>query len=118
MIHIIDDDKEIRDSFMLLLQSAGFKSNTYDSAEKFLEYYEHNQNNDLIILDINLTGMSGRDLMENLSNRNLYLPVIIITAFDERETRKAAKKYGALAYLRKPIDSEALIDLVKFTVAN
>jgi FixJ family two-component response regulator len=118
MIHIIDDDKNVRDGFTMLLQSAGFKSNSYESAEKFLEYYEHNHNNDLIILDINLTGMSGRELIEYLAQKKMYLPIIIITAFDEQATRVVAKKYGALAYLRKPIDSEALLDLVKYNVAN
>jgi AmiR/NasT family two-component response regulator len=44
--------------------------------------------------------------------------VIIITAFDREATRKAAKDYGALAYLRKPVDSSALIDLIKFNVSN
>lgn len=118
MIFIIDDDINIRDGFTLLLQSAGFKSNSFESAEKFLEFYEKHHNDDLIILDINLTGMNGCELMEYLASKNLFLPVIIITAFDAQATRLAAKKYGALAYLRKPVDSEALIDLVKYKMAN
>ena len=114
MVHIIDDDKNIRDAFMMLLQSAGYKSNAYESAEIFLEYYDKHHNNDLIILDIHLGGMSGCDLMDYLTKKELYLPVIIITAYDDHATRLAAKKYGAIAYLRKPVDSEALIDLIKF----
>ena len=117
MIHIIDDDKNVRDGFTILLQSAGFKSNAYENAENFLEYYNQNHNNDLIILDINLSGMSGCDLMEHLAKRDLHLPVIIITGYDEQATRISAKNYGALAYLRKPVDSEALLDLIKYNFA-
>jgi FixJ family two-component response regulator len=61
--------------------------------------------------------MSGRDLIEYLAQKKMYLPIIIITAFDDQETRKAAKNYGALAYLRKPVDSEALLDLIKYNIA-
>jgi FixJ family two-component response regulator len=118
MVFIVDDDQNVRDGFMMLLQSAGFKSSAYESAEKFLDYYEQHHNHDLLILDISLGGMSGCDLMEYLTKRKLHLPVIIITAFDREATRKAAKDYGALAYLRKPVDSSALIDLIKFNVSN
>lgn len=118
MVFIVDDDQNVRDGFMLLLQSAGFKSSAYESAEKFLDYYELHHNNDLLILDISLGGMSGCDLMEYLTKRELHLPVIIITAFDKEATRKVAKDYGALAYLRKPVDSAALIDLIKFNVST
>ncbi len=118
MVYIVDDDQNVRDGFTMLLQSAGFKSNSFESAEKFLEHFEQNHNHDLLILDISLGGMSGCDLMEYLTKRDLHLPVIIITAFDAEATRKAAKNYGALAYLRKPVDSAALIDLIKFNVSN
>ena len=118
MIHIIDDDPNVRDGFSLLLNSAGYKCHSYESAEKFLEYYEKHHNNDLIVLDIHLRGMNGCDLMDFLSKKELYLPVIIITAYDDQATRLAAKKYGALAYLRKPVDSDALIDLIKFNTTS
>jgi AmiR/NasT family two-component response regulator len=47
----------------------------------------------------------------------MYIPVIIITAYDEPASRDCAKKYGAIAYLRKPIDGEALIDLIKYSIS-
>ena len=114
MIHIIDDDPNVRDGFSLLLNSAGYKCHSFESAEQFLEYYEKHHNDDLIILDIHLQGMNGCDLLEHLAKKELHLPVIILTAYDEPTTRIAVKKYGAVAYLRKPVDSEALIDLIKF----
>ena len=99
MVYIVDDDQNVRDGFMMLLQSAGFKSNSFESAEKFLEHYEQNHNHDLLILDISLGGMSGCDLMEYLTKRDLHLPVIIITAFDAEAYSQGCKKLWSFSIL-------------------
>lgn len=117
MIHIIDDDKEIRDGFKMLLKSAGYDCNAFESAENFLKNYNA-ESLDLLILDIHLPGMNGCSLLEYFREKKMQLPVIIITGYDEQSTRIAAKNYGALAYLRKPVDSSALLDLIKFSYAN
>jgi FixJ family two-component response regulator len=116
MIHIIDDDPNVRDGFSLLLKSAGFKCHSFESAEKFLEYSEKHHNIDLLILDIHLTGMNGIELLEKLDGKKNRLPVVIVTAYDDQATRTAAKNYGALAYFRKPVDSEALLDIIKYNL--
>ena len=54
--------------------------------------------------------------MNHMAKKGWHLPVIVVTAYDEKFSRDCAKEYGALAYLRKPIDGEALIDLVKYSV--
>jgi two-component system, LuxR family, response regulator FixJ len=113
MVFIIDDDQNVRDGFAMLLKSAGYECSSFESAEEFLKNYKAGAN-DLLILDIHLSGMNGNSLLEYLVKKGLHLLVIIITAYDEKSSRQAAKNYGALAYLRKPVDSEALIDLVKY----
>jgi len=60
-----------------------------------------------------MPGMSGCNLLENLENRNLHLPVIIVTAYDEQPSRDCALRYGTLGYLLKPVDCEALLGLIK-----
>lgn len=115
MIYIIDDDQNVRDGFMILLKSTGFKCSGFESAEEFIKNYQAGAN-DLLILDIHLNGMNGNTLLEYLVKKGLILPVIIITAYDEQSSREAAKNYGAIAYLRKPVDSAALIDLVKYNI--
>lgn len=117
MIHIIDDDPNVREGFMMLLKSAGYVCDAFESAEKFLVNYKAGTS-DLLILDIHLTGMNGCSLLEYLRTKKMRLPVIIITGYDEKSTRSAAKDYGALAYLRKPVDSSALLDLIKFNYAQ
>jgi len=115
MIYIIDDDQNVRDGFSILLKSSGFECSCFESAEDFLMNYKTGVR-DLLILDIHLTGMNGNSLLEHLMKKGIRLPVIIVTAYDEPASRKAAKNYGAMAYLRKPVDSEALIDLVKYNL--
>ena len=115
MIYIIDDDKHVRDGFMMLLKSVGFDCCCYETAEELLKNYKSGIN-DLIILDIHLAGMNGITLLEKMDKRKMHLPVIIVTAYDDQATRNAAKNYGALAYFRKPVDSEALIDIIKYNL--
>lgn len=113
MIYIIDDDPNVRDGFMMLLKSAGYKCSCFESAEEFLKNYERGAG-DLLILDMNLIGMNGCTLLEKLNKRGLHLPVIVVTGFDEPKYRECSRDYGVVAYLRKPIDGEALIDLIRY----
>ncbi|MCU0415418.1 MAG: response regulator [Ignavibacteriaceae bacterium] len=105
MIYIIDDDRNVRDGYMMLLKSAGFKCSSFESAEEFLKNYNAGEN---------LPGMNGCSLLELIRENNMHLPVIIITAYDEQATRTSAKNYGAIAYLRKPVDGTALIDVIRY----
>lgn len=117
MIHIIDDDKYVRRGFETLCKSAGFNYTSYGSAEEFLKA-PHSVENDIIILDMHMPGMNGCEFLEYLSSNEMFFPVIVITAYDETVSRECAKNYGAIAYLRKPVDSEALIDLVKYSISK
>lgn len=115
MIYIIDDDQNIRDAFEMLLKSTGYEYTSFESAEQFLKNYKQGAR-DLLILDMHLIGMNGCSLLEKLTQMGLYLPVIVITAFDEPRYRECCKEYGVLAYFRKPVDSEALIDIIKYNL--
>jgi FixJ family two-component response regulator len=114
MIFIVDDDKYVRRGFEILFKSAGVECLSFESAEDFLDKVNI-KDNDLLILDMHMPGMNGCELLEHLSGRNTFLPVIIATAYDEPASRECSKKYGAIAYLRKPVDGEALLDLVKYS---
>jgi FixJ family two-component response regulator len=113
MVYIIDDDQSVREGFAILLKSADFECRSIDSAEAFLAAWLPGEH-DFLILDMHMPGMNGCELLAQLAEKGLYLPVIIITAYDEDSSRECAKNYGALAYLRKPVDGEALIDLIKY----
>jgi two-component system response regulator FixJ len=113
MLHIIDDDKFVRRGFDLLFRSAGMESKSYESAIEFMETGSLGIE-DIIILDMHMPEMNGCEFLEYLLKNEIHLPVIIITAYDEPSSRECAKKYSAMAYLRKPVDGQALIDLIKY----
>ena len=111
MIYIVDDDKSVRRSFELLLHSAGLESKSYSCAKEFLDDYKQDET-DLLILDIHMPDIDGCELLNILKNKNIIIPVIVITAYDEQESRKCAKDYGAIEYLLKPIDGDTIIELI------
>jgi two-component system response regulator FixJ len=115
MIFIIDDDRYVLRGFQILLQSAGLESNVFDSVEEFIEKWSQDTN-DILILDIHMPGLNGCDLLKYLKEMNLHIPVILITAYDEVESREEANIYGVMAYLNKPVNDELLLDLLKNAV--
>jgi FixJ family two-component response regulator len=116
MIYIIDDDKYVRRGFELLFKSAGMECISFASVEEYLKRLNETKDNDILLLDMHMPGMSGCDLLAYMAKNEKKCQVIVITAFDELASRECAKNYGALAYLRKPVDSEALIDLIKYAI--
>jgi len=115
MIYIVDNDQNVREGYRMLLKSAGFDCKGFETAEEFLKNF-HTGETELLLLDIHLQGTNGFALLEKLKKEGYHLPVIIITAYDENESRVKARNYGVMAYLRKPIYSEALIDLIKYNL--
>ena len=114
MIFIIDDDQSVLRALLLLLQSAGFDARAFSSAVEFLAQSGVSEN-DCIILDLSMPGMSGFDLMGRLAARGIDARIIVITAYDDAENRERALKLKAAAFLTKPVDDQALIDTIKWT---
>jgi FixJ family two-component response regulator len=117
MIFIIDDDKNVLRGFQILLKSAGLECSVFDSVEEFLCKWNKKED-DMLILDIHMPGINGCDLLEYLEKSNLYIPVVVITAYDQQESRSISERYGVLAYLTKPVDSEILLELINNQTTN
>ena len=113
MIYLIEDDNSVRRSFEIFLESAGLEFKSFESAELFLSRGMPALD-DLLLLDINLPGMNGLDLLSKLSHENKNTPAIVITALDDAQIRQGCKRYGVKAFLRKPVDLEALMDVIKY----
>jgi len=86
---------------------------SFESALDFLDKC-HPGLQDILVMDLNLPGMSGCDLLKKLDEDVLHIPVIVVTAFDDAQNRETCQEYGVKAYLRKPVDGEALIDIIKY----
>jgi FixJ family two-component response regulator len=115
VIYIVDDDKYVLRGFQILLRSEGLESTSFESVEEFIKSWDHDEN-DLLILDIHMSGMNGCDLLEYLEKKNLHPRIIIVTAYDEQSSRNCSMKYGCMAYLTKPVESDALITIIKQTL--
>jgi FixJ family two-component response regulator len=115
MISIIEDDLYVREAIEILLTSAGLKFKSFSSAEQFLIGFSPCQQ-DFIVLDLNLPGMNGCDLLKEIKPDGISIQVIVTTAFDDPASRKLCRQHGVKAFLRKPVDGEALLDLIKYNL--
>jgi FixJ family two-component response regulator len=111
VIAIVDDDKWMRKSLERLLKSAGFRVETFVSAEDYLAAGNHEETG-CIILDIGLPGMSGFELERRLTADRNRRPVVFVSARHEPEVRDEAALAGAVAFLGKPFDDNALLDAI------
>jgi FixJ family two-component response regulator len=111
LVAVVDDDVSVRRALTRLLQSADLRVLTYASAAEFLESGLSSAP-DCVILDIHLGGMSGLELLSRLRELGYTLPVLIITAHDDAQTRESAARGGCVAYLRKPLDAKVLLEEV------
>jgi FixJ family two-component response regulator len=117
VIYIVDDDESVRVAFLLLMRSADWEAQAYASAEEFFERVNLTHH-DCILLDLRMPGMDGFDLLEELSSGGIEVPVIVVSALDDRQSRARARSMGARAYFRKPVDDQALIDAIQWALGN
>jgi FixJ family two-component response regulator len=107
-VFIVDDDAGVRDSLAMLLELKGFHTRTFAAADAFLAEYRPEWPG-CLVLDLRMPGMSGLELQAELARRGSTLPVIIITAHGDVATTRSALKGGAVDFIEKPIDDEALV---------
>ena len=117
MIFIVDDDDGTRDSLRLLVECEGFETQDFASGRLFLDGARP-ADGDCLILDVNMPGMNGLDVLEELRRRGGRLPVIIITAWPDAATRSRARDAGALALLEKPHGGDELLALIRRATAR
>ncbi len=114
-VYLIDDDESVRKAFKRLLRSVNFEAETFGSAEEFLESQKPNKNS-CIIIDIRMPGLTGFDLQRKLKDQGIKIPVIVISASDDAQVREQARDLGAVAFFRKPIDDQALLDAIDWAI--
>lgn len=111
-IFIIDDDDSVRDSLSLLLELKGYRAVSFASSEAFLAACQADWAG-CILLDLRMPGMTGLALQAQLAERGIRLPVIIITAHGDIAATRAAFKAGAVDFIEKPIDDEAMFGAIR-----
>lgn len=111
-VFIVDDDAAVRDGLSALLAAKRYKVETFPSAEEFLSAISANREG-CLIADIRMAGMSGMELQRELARREMPIPVVIITGHGEVPLAVAALKAGAVDFLEKPFDSDAILASVE-----
>ena len=111
-VAIVDDDDSMRDALQGLLKAVGLPAQAFASAEEFLKSGQH-RHTACLIADIRMPGMSGLELQAQLNAEHCRIPTIFITAHGDEKMRMQALRAGAVEFLAKPFDDEALLESVR-----
>ena len=112
MVAIVDDDDLMRSALQGLLKSAGLSAKAFSSAEEFLKSGQQDQVG-CLVADIRMPGMSGLELQAKLNADHCKIPTIFITAHGDEKMRMQALRAGAVEFMAKPFDDEALLESVR-----
>lgn len=117
MVAIVDDDELVRGALLGLMKAAGLPARAFATAAEFLESGEQHWTG-CMITDIRMPGMSGLELQATLNAAGCKIPTIFITAHGDEKMRRQALKAGAVAFVAKPFDDEALLADVRASLES
>lgn len=111
LVAVVDDESSVCRALSRLLRSAGFKVVTFKNGIDFLGSLKARQP-DCLVLDLHMSPMSGFEVQSRLRQAGLRIPVVIMTGHHTEESQQRVLDAGAVAYLRKPVDDQVLLDEV------
>lgn len=117
LVAIVDDDDSMRSALLGLLKVLGLEARAFASGEEFLKSGQQHQTA-CLITDIRMPGMSGLELQAKLNAERCRIPTIFITAHGDAKMRMQALRAGAVEFLAKPFDDEALLTSVRAALEN
>ena len=112
VVFVVDDDISIRESLELLIQSEGWRVETFASAQDFIARPLSDAPS-CLVLDISLPGLNGLDLQKRVSVEHPHMPIIFITGHGTVPITVQAMKAGAIEFLTKPFNDEALLEAIR-----
>ncbi len=112
VVFIVDDELSVRDSLTLMLEQEDISVQSYENADVFLRAFPQDCIG-CIIIDVNMPGMDGMQLQEELSRRNNTFPIIFLTGHGNIPMSVQAMKNGALDFLTKPVTRKTLLNSVR-----
>jgi two-component system response regulator FixJ len=112
LVHVIDDDDAARDALSFLLMTENFSVHTYETAKAFLSALSV-VDKGCIITDVRMPEMSGLDLLRRLRSEGNNWPVIVMTGQADVPVAIEAIKSGAVDFIEKPYDADAMIGAVR-----
>jgi FixJ family two-component response regulator len=117
LISVVDDDESIRRTTTFLIESFGFRAAAFESAENFLKSGQLHETSCLIV-DVQMPGMNGLELQSELAAAGYDIPIVFVTAYDNKVSRQQAVQAGAVAFLAKPFGDEQLLQTVRLALGQ
>lgn len=117
VVHLVDDDEQVRRALAFLLGTAGLAVRLHESALHFLEKLDDIQPG-CIVSDVRMPGMDGLGLQRALKEKGVDMPMIIMTGHADVALAVAAMKAGAVDFIEKPFDDEALLGSVRLALSR
>ena len=114
LVFVVDDDVSVRESLEMLIQFAGWQPETFASAEEFLAHPRVLTPN-CLVLDVSLPDLNGLDLQKLVADR-IEMPIIFITGYGDVPMTVRAMKAGAVEFLTKPFEEEALLSAIRHAI--
>jgi FixJ family two-component response regulator len=114
-VYIVDDDRSVCRSLSILLLAYGFTVDTFTSAEEFFRAVPDSASG-CLILDIHMPGLDGWETLKRIVESGSNRPTILISANKDEGLTKKASMEGAVGFLRKPFNDQALVDLIQVAV--
>ena len=112
IVFVVDDDVSVRESLELLILSAGWQPETFESAQEFLSCPRALVPS-CLVLDVNLPGLNGLELQERVALDRSDMPIIFITGYGDVPTTVQAMKAGAIEFLTKPYRDDVLLGAIR-----
>ena len=117
LIAVVDDEESVRRALARMLHASNYTVETYSSGQEFLDSLPA-RHPACVVLDLQMPGMTGRDVQRQLTMLQVRLPIIIVTAHDRPTLREQCLADGAIAYLAKPLRREALIAIIDTAIEH
>jgi len=112
-VFVVDDDAAVRKSLVRLLKSAGYRAESFASADEFIECRKRNPLPGCALVDIQMPGIDGLQLQRELINSTHEIPIIFITGYGDIPSSVKAMKAGAVDFFSKPFNDEALLQAIR-----
>jgi len=116
-IYVVDDDVSVREAVGGLVRSAGLRAETFSSAREFLAKSRPEEPS-CLVLDVQMPGMTGLELQQELTKADMRIPIIFLTAQGDIPMSVRAMKAGALDFFTKPVDEEGLLECIRRGIAH
>ena len=117
IVFVVDDDVSCRKGITRLMRTSGYESREFDTVQEFLDVVDSSLSG-CVLMEAGIDGLSGEKLRTDIQTHGLRLPIIIVTAHNDQETKREAQKMGAVGFFSKPVDGKALLNAVEWAIQS